>query len=147
MYMRKVCIRALLLTALLAGFLGASFRSVAQSYQVLVDWDANWFYDQSGRELGTAWRMPAYVPDGFWGQGPGLLGLEDTTAYPQPILTALQLNITNTYLRTSFNFAGSTAGLILVATNLIDDGAVIYLNGTEVGRFRVPANQNAATFG
>jgi hypothetical protein len=144
--MRKVCLRALLLTALLAGFLGASFRSAAQSYQVLVDWDANWFYDQSGRELGTTWRPPTYVPDGFWGQGPGLLGFEDTTIYPQPFMTQLQLGITNTYLRTSFNFAGSTAGLILVATNLIDDGAVIYLNGTEVGRFRVPANQNAATF-
>jgi len=147
MYMRNVCLRAFLLTALLAGFLGASFRSAAQSYQVLVDWDANWFYDQSGRELGATWRPPAYVPDGFWGQGPGLLGFEDTTIYPQPFMTQLQLGITNTYLRTSFNFAGSTAGLTLVATNLIDDGAVIYLNGTEVGRFRVPANQNAATFG
>jgi hypothetical protein len=146
MYMRKVCLRALLLTALLAGFLGASFRSAAQSFQVLVDWDANWFYDQSGRELGTAWRAFSYVPDAFWGQGQGLLGFEDTTIYPQPFLTQLQLGITNTYLRTSFNFAGSTAGLVLVATNLIDDGAVIYLNGTEVGRFRVGANQNAATF-
>src|SRR5436190_3596975 len=119
MYMRNVCLRALLLTALLAGFLGASFRSAAQSYQVLVDWDANWFYDQSGRELEATWRPPAYVPDGFWGQGPGLLGFEDTTIYPQPFMTQLQLGITNTYLRTSFNFAGSTAGLTLVATNLI----------------------------
>ena len=41
------------------------------------------------------------------------------------------------YFRTHFLFSGTAAGFALVFTNFIDDGAVFYLNGTEIQRVRM----------
>jgi hypothetical protein len=43
------------------------------------------------------------------------------------------------YFRTHFNFAGSVSGATLTAKIMLDDGAVIYLNGVEVARVRMPS--------
>ncbi len=108
-----------------------------------------WKFDQSGLELGTDWRTIDY-DDSAWPSGPGLLGFEST---PQPYTVhapintqlAISMSVTTYYFRTTFMFTGSTEGLSLVASNLVDDGAVIYLNGEEAGRIRVPLGQNATT--
>src|ERR1039458_3580229 len=92
-----------------------------------------WRYDQSGSNDGTVWRGPAYN-DSAWQQGAAFFG-----AYPAPIQTPLTLGggrITY-YFRTHFNFPSGTVGFALVASNYLDDGAVFYLNGTEVGRVRM----------
>jgi len=154
MYMRNVCLKALFLASALAALVGGAFRLEAQTSQTLMQFTNNWFYDDTGRELGTGWRAANYVPDANWHQGPGLIGYEPDSPNPYrfhaPVSTVLFISNpifpTNYYYRGSFNFSGSTVGLSLYITNLIDDGAVIYLNGTEVGRFRIPAGQNAATF-
>ena len=149
--MRKVSLRLLLfLTLAAAGFVGSGLQVKAQTYQSLINWNSVWHYDQSGRELGNIWRAFTYTEDGFWAQGPGLLGFEPDTpgnyTIFEDINTGLSVgnSVTNYYFRTFFNFNGPVAGLTLIATNLIDDGAVIYLNGTEVGRFRYTGNPNAA---
>jgi hypothetical protein len=46
---------------------------------------------------------------------------------------------TTTYFRKHFTWNGTTDGLELRATTMIDDGAVIYLNGQEAARVRMPA--------
>jgi len=56
------------------------------------------------------------------------------------------------YFRTQFNFSGNPNGVTLILTNLLDDGAVIYLNGVELGRFGIPTgavtyNTSAVTRG
>src|SRR5216117_1024638 len=151
MHMRKVCLKAFVLVLGLMGLAGVTVQSEAQTITTLLDFTSSWRYDQSGRNLGTAWRTNTYTEDAVWqGPGMGLLGFENSVPYPYgnyPVNTELTISpsITNYYFRTTFNFLGNTTGLSLVATNFIDDGAVIYLNGTEVGRFRVPANQTAAT--
>jgi sugar lactone lactonase YvrE len=43
------------------------------------------------------------------------------------------------YFRTAFNFAGETNGATLQFRAMVDDGAVIYLNGVEKTRIRLPA--------
>jgi len=43
------------------------------------------------------------------------------------------------YFRTPFVFTGSTAGITLTFSNYIDDGAIFYLNGSELARVRLPA--------
>ena len=128
-------------------------RLGAQTFQTLVDWRQPWVFDQTGRDLGPDWVSSNYVPDFSWeGPGPGLFGyetdqglflnLERIHSSLKPPFSGGEIT---TYFRTTFNFTGDTAMLVVAATNLIDDGAVFYLNGTEVARFRVPLFQTAST--
>ena len=104
-----------------------------------------WRYLDNGSDQGIAWQAPGF-PDGSWLTGTALFG-NDTVPYPYPFITPLPRGggrITY-YFRTSFNWSGSTVGVTLVSSNSIDDGAVFYLNGVEVGRRRVSAGQNYLT--
>ena len=116
---------------------------LAQPSATLLDLtNATWRFNDSGANLGTAWRAVNYPGENTWPTGRGLFGVESTTPYPYPVPVRTPLLMgagrTTYYFRTRFNFNGSTAGLNLKATAYIDDGAVIYLNGTEVSRIRLP---------
>jgi len=116
---------------------------LAQSSATLVDLtNATWRFNDSGANLGTAWRAVNYPGENTWPTGRGLFGVESTTPYPYPVPVRTPLLMgagrTTYYFRTRFNFNGSTVGLNLQASAYIDDGAVIYLNGTEVSRIRLP---------
>jgi len=144
---------AVLLAAFTVVFVIAP-RAAAQRYVTLVDWTSTWRYNESGMELGTAWRTNTYDDSGTpWLSGMGLLGNETGAAYPAPFNTVLNLGpannvTTNFYFRIHFTYYASNfvAPLTLWSSNVVDDGCVIYLNGMEAGRLRVPANQNAATY-
>jgi hypothetical protein len=107
---------------------------------VLIAFSHTWRYMQTANLDGTTWKQPAY-DDSAWPSGPGVLALEDCNCLPQPIRTTLTLytNRIAHYFRTHFTFAGSTSGLSLVLSNLFDNGGVLYLNGAELGRIRMPA--------
>jgi hypothetical protein len=127
----------------------AACQGQAQIVRTIIPFTHVWKFDQSGRELGTAWRTNDY-DDFAWPSGLGLLGTETTPAVyfmHAPIATPLVTtpSILTYYFRTTFRFTGSTTGLSLVATNLVDDGCVIYLNGVRAGSVRAPANYNAST--
>ena len=100
---------------------------------------AIWRFNDSGANLGTTWRSTTYN-DGTWKSGGSQLGFGDGD---EKTVVGWGSNATKkhitTYFRTSFD-AGSTVadvtGLNLRA--LVDDGAVVYLNGTEVWRFNLP---------
>ena len=130
----------------------------AQRIAALIPWTNHvWRYVDTGADLGTAWRTNDF-DDQSWSTGTGLFGVEPTSPFPylprfSAITTPLQLgppaNVTITfYFRTYFNLDASNlvAGMVLISTNLIDDGAVVYLNGLEVGRFRLNTNQTATTY-
>jgi len=122
----------------------------AQQVTTLIQFTNVWKYDQSGLELGAAWRTNDY-DDSAWVSGPGLLGFEDIVqpyAVHAPINTQLTVSsaVTTFYFRATFDFDGTTNGLRLIATNLVDDGCVIYLNGLRVGSVRAPAFYDANSF-
>jgi len=151
--MRNVCLRIHGLALILVALMGVAREAAGQNIQTLIQFTNTWQYDQSGRNLaGTKWNTNDYVVDAPWQPASrGLLGSEpDTpavyTVYA-PITTPLTISstVTTFYFRTTFQFSGTTAGMSLISTNLIDDGCVIYLNGREAGRLRVAANQNATT--
>ena len=104
--------------------------------------NSTWRFNDSGANLGTAWRAVTYLAENTWQTGHGLFGVESTTPYPYPVPVRTPLVMgagrTTYYFRTRFNFNGSTVGLNLQASAYIDDGAVIYLNGVEVSRIRLP---------
>ncbi|HPU55512.1 MAG TPA: lamin tail domain-containing protein, partial [Verrucomicrobiota bacterium] len=89
-----------------------------------------WKYNQSGIDLGTAWRQPSYDDLG-WPSGAALLYVEDANM-PAPKNTPLTIGRTTYYFRKTFNYSGDPARTILLARFIVDDGAVVYLNGTNV---------------
>ena len=109
-----------------------------------------WKYDQSGAGLGAGWKEPGF-DDSAWASGPGVLALEDNSTITP--LTNTVLSLTNPagqrvityYFRTHFAFTNAPAGAALTAACLLDDGAVVYLNGSEVFRSRIAQGQNSQT--
>jgi uncharacterized delta-60 repeat protein len=96
-----------------------------------------WRYESSGTDLGTAWKEVGF-DDSSWPSGPGPLGFE-TAALPVPLATTFPSNNKLTYyFRTTFEFPDDPTQFSLTLTNMIDDGAVFYLNGTEILRVRMP---------
>jgi hypothetical protein len=99
---------------------------------------------------GVTWQAPGYN-DGSWsGPGPGLLYIENS-ALNQPKSTQIapqsSFPVAPTYyFRTHFNFTPDPAGVTLYFTNYIDDGAVFYLNGTEIRRIRMTPAPAAITY-
>ena len=129
---------------------------------MLVGTNQVWSYDDTGTDGGTAWSAPSYPGAGTWPTGLALLGFKtdlNWTYLPtDPAVTPLgtfwgtfrtrlkrvssvtgATNMTY-YLRTTFNNDGSLAspGMGLTFSNLIDDGAITYLNGVEINRYNMP---------
>ncbi len=100
-----------------------------------------WQVNASGTDLGAAWSEPASDDTGNgWTTGSGLFGYSATPGvYPAAIATSLPPGRPTAYFRTRFNWANDPAGVVLVASNYLSDGAVVYLNGIEAKRLRLPA--------
>lgn len=94
-----------------------------------------------GGDQGTAWREPQF-DDSAWISGLGLFGFESSPVYPYPFQTIWQpmADRTTYYARTHFHWEGNWPDVLLRTTNYIDDGAVFFLNGRELGRLRMPTN-------
>jgi len=105
----------------------------------LVAAGSTWKYLDTGVSLDTVnWKSTGYVDTG-WKSGPGELGYGDgdektTVSYG----TNASAKFTTTYFRDSFNVADVTAVGPLTMLLKRDDGAVVYLNGTEVVRSNMP---------
>ena len=105
-----------------------------------------WKFSQSGADLGSTWRTTNYN-DSAWPAGPALLADETCGCLPEPIGTPLTVGADRItfYFRTTFQFTGSVAGAVLSSRHVIDDGLVVYLNGTEVWRLGMATGAVAST--
>ena len=111
---------------------------------ILVDDDATWAYHWSTDAVSADWTQTSY-DDSSWSRGTAPIGygaadlgttLKPGTPKPRPLTT---------YARTTFTVADPTAiGGVNVSVTA-DDGAVVYVNGTEVVRQRM--NDGAVTAG
>lgn len=107
---------------------------VAENYtgpRDLIAINGIWKYYQAG-PLEASWKNSAFN-DGPWPQGRALHYVE-TAALPAPKSTALTIGQNTYYFRTRFVLPTVPKGASLVLSNIIDDGAVFYLNGVEVHR-------------
>ncbi|MEY2409869.1 MAG: hypothetical protein QOF48_2539 [Verrucomicrobiota bacterium] len=113
---------------------------VSNFFANLLPMTSVWRYDRSGANLGTAWRAPAFN-DSAWSSGQALLGVENCNCLPFPLNTAFpnynSSQITY-YFRTRFVVSGNLSAATITASTVLDDGAVIYLNGNELRRIRMP---------
>ena len=127
------CSRAAGLAVLLMNLLGAVPGWSADVS--LVSTGAVWKYDDTGTDLGTAWRAPGF-DDSSWASGPSQLGYgdgdESTVINSSPIRPCY-------YFRQTFTVANPAVFTSLSLEILRDDGCVVYLNGTEVARYNMPA--------
>ena len=120
---------------------------------LLIGFDVNneWKYDiNKGDRTGTGWEAVGF-DDSDWPSGPSPLGLDVSAGTPpQPAIVtplAYAANGVVTYFRKHFELPSSTNGLVLTLRDLVEDGAVYYLNGQEILRNRMPAGQvDFATF-
>ncbi len=102
----------------------------------IVSVTANWRFDDSGIDPGAAWRAPGFI-DGGWASGEALFYVEDG-ALPAPKNTPLTPDRNAYYFRGAFQLNGSPANKVVTFRPIVDDGAVVYMNGTEVARFNMP---------
>ncbi len=98
---------------------------------------ATWRYADGG-DLGTAWREVGY-DDSAWPSGPAPLGFGGITgtSIATPVNETLPRQLTF-YCRRDFEIAGASAVLGAALEIHADDGVVVYINGTEVARDRMP---------
>ena len=109
------------------------FTTLSASAEELIAKGSTWLYQDDGSDLGTAWRETDY-DDSDWKSGPAQLGFGDGDE-----ATDLASGHIAYYFRHHFMLEDTEniAGLALAI--LRDDGAVVYLNGTEVYRTNMPA--------
>jgi hypothetical protein len=101
--------------------------------RILVAPGSVWKYLDDGSNPGQGWTARVF-DDGQWAEGPALIGFGDND-----IVTETATGVITTYLRHEFDVANPAAIAGLSLELLADDGAVAYLNGTELHRLRMPA--------
>jgi hypothetical protein len=133
--------------------------TVEQHVQILAK-DATWKYLNDGSNLDAVnWQAAGY-DDSAWLSATALLGLETSAGTTAALFSQgwntnnlMLLSRTNSvggglngtnitdYFRTTVNVPFSLTGAVIQIRHVIDDGAVFYFNGTEVGRFNMPSGQ------
>ncbi|MCX8155774.1 MAG: lamin tail domain-containing protein [Verrucomicrobiae bacterium] len=121
---------------------------VAPQFQTitLINFTNVWRYEQSGTNLGTAWREAAY-DDSAWPVGRALLAGATTGTLPEyggvPVNTPLTI-VTDKrtfYFRTTFLVPTNVLVTSLQIRHVLDDGAVFYVNGRETMRYNMPTGE------
>jgi len=101
--------------------------------QVLIPAGSTWRYLANGSNQGTAWRAPGF-DDSAWPAGAGQLGHGDGDE--QTVIPTMGVTY---YFRQAFTITSPSQFTALIANLVRDDGAVVYLNGTEVWRSNMPS--------
>jgi len=126
---RSVSARALVITLLLL-----VSSAAANADTTFIPTGAVWKYLDDGSDQGAAWSGAAFS-DTAWASGPAELGYGDggeaTVVSYGPSSTNKYVT---TYFRHSFDVVDPSPYVCLNLRLVRDDGAVVYLNGTEVRR-------------
>ena len=112
----------------------------------ILPFDATWRYNDTGSNYEPGWEDQVYAVDNeTWKEGPGTFGRE-TRELPRPIQTPFGVPRDNDpqfrtyYFQTEFEATDEVLNAdILNISHQIDDGAIFYLNGTEVLRYNLPS--------
>lgn len=120
----------------------------------VVPWDGAWQYNTNNQDANANWKsVPTGSLDASWLTGNSLFGIETSAGivalFPAPIATPLLPN-TNTppdlvtyYFRRDVTLPALPANTSYAINHFIDDGAVFYLDGVEIGRLNMAAGAPA----
>jgi secreted PhoX family phosphatase len=101
----------------------------------LIGQGASWRYLDNGSNQGTAWRAFAF-DDSTWRTGAAPLGYGDPMATTVSFGPSSSQKYVTTYFRRRFTATNGFTSMTLRLRR--DDGAVVYVNGTEVLRSNMP---------
>ena len=121
------------------GLLVLSLFASQAATVTLVQTNAVWKYLDDGTDQGTAWRASVFDETG-WSNGIPQIGFGDgdeTTVIRSNRLDATK--IITFYFRQHFTVTNISELSNLRAELLVDDGAVVYINGFEAFRQNMPA--------
>lgn len=124
---------------LLLLFITIKYSLLAQT--TIISTGSSWKYYDLGTDLGTSWNSPSYN-DATWSSGNAILGYGTINAGSINTTLSYGSNSNNkyptTYFRKTFNYTTTGNETYYKASALIDDGAVIYINGNEIERVNMP---------
>jgi hypothetical protein len=132
-----------------ADWAGARLEPLGAPVQdsALIAANSAWKYLDNGSNQGTAWRSNSFN-DSTWKSGNAELGYGDGDE--QTIVSFggdSRHKFITTYFRKSFSIADPAAVKALAFRLIRDDGAAVYLNGTEVFRDNLPGGSiSSSTF-
>ena len=110
----------------------------ADAVPPLIPFGSTWSYFDLGYDLGTEWRE-YYYDDEDWSSGPAQLGYGDGDEATVVYYGSDDENkFVTTYFRHGFSVGDPGSYPALNLRLLRDDGAVVYLNGTEIFRSNMP---------
>ena len=129
-----------MIRALLPAVAALAATASAQSTTTLVDYGAEWRYFDQGTDPGFLWWLSSFN-DISWPVGDAEFGFGDgdestiVSFGPNPA----QKHVT-TYFRHAFNVPNPTAYQAIELRLRSDDGAAVFLNGTELERRNLPVD-------
>lgn len=131
-----------------------SLQAVQSQDPTLIATGSDWLYLDDGSDQGTAWKERVFAADGTWASGPAQLGYGDGDEATvvgfidtDPGTAGNQRNAT-TYFRHHFSMTAADIAALASLTMRYqrDDGAAVYLNGTEIHRTNLAAGAAYNTF-
>jgi hypothetical protein len=144
--MNFVTLRRTIFSILCAAALFTFLTFNTKAETILVPAGSVWNYLDDGSDQGTAWVDPLF-DDSSWDPGAAQLGYGDGDENTEVGFGGDSGNkFTTTYFRHDFNVSDLSGIVGLKLRLLRDDGAVVYLNGTEVHRSNMPGSSNYLTF-
>jgi MYXO-CTERM domain-containing protein len=117
------------------------FRMSAHAPIVAVAFGDDWRYHDEGIDLGADWQKASYAVR-EWNEGPAQLGYGDGDE--ATTLIDAEPNYPSAYFRKSFELDGPAIDGEL--TVLFDDGAAVWINGTQVFGINVADGTDYASF-
>jgi hypothetical protein len=122
--------------------LSFNLQMIASTETKIIPRGSDWKYFDQGVDLGTSWHSVGYN-DASWATGKAILGynttansrLENTTISYGPSTSS---KYRTTYFRKTIHIADTSAFGKIGLNLLLDDGAVIYINGVEAVRQNMP---------
>ena len=119
---------------LITGIVGFLFFSEVSSQITIIPYGSEWKYLDNGTNQGTAWSGTSFN-DASWAEDPAELGYgdndEETVISYGPSGTTKYIT---TYFRKNITIANPASFTNFAFSVVRDDGFVLYVNGTEVGR-------------
>ena len=114
-----------------------SVTTVMPPPATILAYGSTWKYSFDGSDPGATWTAGGY-DDSTWASGAAELGYNDGDE-ATTIWDATQKSPVTAYFRTTVQVSDPAAYQSLLLDLVRDDGAVVYVNGTEVARTNMPA--------
>jgi hypothetical protein len=120
---------------------GKDRKQIPSPMETFISDKSEWKFLDDGSNQGTAWREPGF-DDSSWASGPAMLGYDtnNNTEFGTEISyggNASYKHVTY-YFRKNFEIENAENYQELELKLMIDDGAVVYINGQEIIRKNMP---------